>query len=270
MGNLFCGGLGYLYVGRPRLAFVLLSFPYVSAALIGWSRLVLIPAAYYAFCFLYLAAAIFFPVHAAVIAVRNKNASGKKYNRWWIYVLWTTAWLTFSVLYLSYRAQLFGFEPFRVPNQSNLPTIEPDDFFMADTWRYKNHQPQLGEFVVYNIGSHTKYVKRLIGLPGDSIELRNGTLLRNGNIVAEPYLHAHDERRAYGRDMPPVKLGIDEYFVMGDFRDNSEDSRAMGPVRRNQLHGRAEYIWYSNSGGTIHWDRFGKSLLPEKTNQRKL
>jgi hypothetical protein len=60
----------------------------------------------------------------------------------------------------------------------------------------------------------------------------------------------------------PVLIGPDAVFVLGDFRDNSLDSRRWGPIPIFNLHGRAQYIWFSLAGGDIRWDRIGTSLLP--------
>jgi signal peptidase I len=81
-------------------------------------------------------------------------------------------------------------------------------------------------------------------------------LYRNGSPVPEPYLHSSLPRLTYGRDIAPVEIGPSEYFVLGDFRDNSRDSRMFGPVSGQQFVGRVELIGFSFGEGIVRWDRF--------------
>jgi signal peptidase I len=101
------------------------------------------------------------------------------------------------------------------------------------------------------------FIKRVIGLPGDTLELRNKKVLINGTPLEEPYVHflepAHDTgevtsfdvRERYG----PVKVPEDQYFVMGDNRDNSQDSRYWGFLPRHYVKGRALMIYWSFDSG---------------------
>lgn len=79
-------------------------------------------------------------------------------------------------------------------------------------------------------------IKRVIGLPGDTIELRDGAVYRNGNLVDEPYVHG--ARTPCLNQCAPLTLGPNQYFVMGDNRPNSMDSRSFGPVPGDRIIGR--------------------------------
>lgn len=99
----------------------------------------------------------------------------------------------------------------------------------------------------------TRYVKRIIGLPGDTIDYRDGVTYINGEPIEEPFLYP-EKSRAYraGRGEArcfPVEIPEGYYFVMGDHRDNSNDSRKMGLIRGDQLIGRARLIFWPPS----HW-----------------
>ena len=86
------------------------------------------------------------------------------------------------------------------------------------------------------------FVKRLIGLPGDTVSIEEGVVHINGQPLDEPYLDpAHTRRR---RSMEPVTLGEDEYFVLGDNRDSSNDSRSIGPIPRRMLVGRVRAVFF--------------------------
>jgi signal peptidase I len=203
-------------------------------------------------------------IHPAVIAVRNRRCPSLRYNRWWFYVSWivviglATSWPTL------HRSQVFGYEPFRTPTTSMSPTIEQGDLFMVDTWRYNHHLPAIGEIIVFERPDRpgVKYVKRIVGLSGNQIEGREGVLYRNGQAVSEPYTHELVYYHPNERDFGPTMVSPGTMFVLGDYRDNSLDSREWGPMPISQLHGRAQFIWLSAVGGSLHWNRVGISLKP--------
>lgn len=128
---------------------------------------------------------------------------------------------------------------------SMLCTLHSRD--IALVWRlpYLFRTPRRGEVVICHYpGRRMKrlpfwpqaFVKRVIGLPGDTLEWQEGTLLLNGEPLEEPYLDPRHCR--YARTRPPRTLGRDEYFVMGDNRDSSHDSRSVGPLCRRAIRGR--------------------------------
>jgi signal peptidase I len=103
-----------------------------------------------------------------------------------------------------------------------------------------------GDVVVFKHppGPEQDFIKRVIGLPGETIALRNGTLLVNGLPVDEPYL---DEEERYGRSFGPVRIAPDNYFLLGDNRSRSSDSREWGAAPHELIKGRAFMILFSTS-----------------------
>jgi signal peptidase I len=118
-----------------------------------------------------------------------------------------------------------------------------------------------GDIVVCDLGDGTLVVKRVVGVPGDTIETRGPQLVRNGSVVDEPYVSA--ERRYSTPDTGPLELSAGEFFVLGDNRGNSNDSRYVGPLTREQIFGRVEFIYFSSSSRGVNWERFPVLLAPE-------
>jgi signal peptidase I len=107
------------------------------------------------------------------------------------------------------------------------------------------------------------YIKRVAGVPGDVVEMRDKQLYRNGEKVVEPYIINTDPRIFPGRDnMSPRSIPEGHYFVMGDNRDGSADSREWGLVPRENIYGKAWIIYWSWDGWfkNVHWNRIGTLL----------
>ena len=118
----------------------------------------------------------------------------------------------------------FLFEPIRVDGSSMSDTLANKELMFTTKPEYLLGEPQLGDVVICKYPGRTEYfVKRLMGGPGDVIEIKRNVVYRNGEALDEPYLTP--ERNDDGFSMEPFSLGEGEYFVMGDNRDNSHDCR---------------------------------------------
>jgi signal peptidase I len=151
---------------------------------------------------------------------------------------------------------MFGAASYSTPSGSMMPTLQPGDTFVVDAWRYRNASPAFGDIVVCELDEGTLVIKRVVGVPGDTLELRGPRLVRNGNLVDEPYLNLDDAQSL--PSSPPLTLGANEFFVLGDYRGNSNDSRQRGPLGRERIFGRVEFIAYGRSG-----DRFSVVLASD-------
>ena len=117
-----------------------------------------------------------------------------------------------------------------------LPTLENGEFLVVNKLGYRLHQPLRGDIIVFQdpADAGRKLIKRIIGLPGETVEMADGTVLIDGQVLPEPYL---EDSGNYTR--APSVLPTDQYFVLGDNRNNSSDSRSWGTLPREDIVGRA-------------------------------
>ncbi len=125
----------------------------------------------------------------------------------------------------------------RFEGSSMRPTINNGDRLLIEG---DPGEIRRGDIVVhiYPKDQTKKYIKRIIGLPGETIEFRGGRVMISGEYLEEPYIDPELSRNVY--DRAPEKIGLDEYYVLGDNRDNSSDSRSWGTVPRAMIVGRVK------------------------------
>ena len=147
----------------------------------------------------------------------KKSVNVKKEIISWVLTLGTAVLIAFVI-------RTFLFEPIRVQGSSMCDTLSDGEIMLVTKPEYLLGNPTVGDVVICKYPGRTEYfVKRLMGAPGDVIEVRSDAVYRNGEKLEEPYLTP--DRNDDGFSMEPFVLGENEYFVMGDNRDNSHDSR---------------------------------------------
>jgi len=208
------------------------------------------------------------------------------------------------VLVFFFLVRAFLVEAFRIPTSSMEGTLLAGDFLLVNKAVYGAEipgvgmhlpafqDPQRGDVIVFHPPHDPEkhYVKRLVGLPGDTLEMQDKTLVVNGVMLEEPYARHSDPKgdamhpgmlwqREYLRDriMPgryrptrdnwgPIVVPPDRFFVLGDNRDNSEDSRYWGFVERERIKGRPWVVYYSSEPShlaglswfrDVRWERIG-------------
>ena len=145
--------------------------------------------------------------------------------------------------------RLWVAEPLRIVTESMEPTLTPGEHVLA--WKLPALEPVLarGDLVAFEHGPGPLYVKRVVGVGGDRVALRDGRLFVNGRAVREAYAAPDRIDSVY---FGPVVVPEGKVFVMGDNRGSSWDSRAFGPVARDDLRGRVVAVLWppSHVGGT--------------------
>lgn len=135
----------------------------------------------------------------------------------------------------------FVFEPVRVDGSSMLDTLHDGEIMFVTKPEYLLGDPNRGDVIICHYPDRDPYfVKRIIAVPGDTIEIKGTDVYVNGALTDEDYLSS--DRNRYSHTLAPLTLGPDEYFVMGDNRDNSNDSRAIGPITRDMIRGHVRFV----------------------------
>lgn len=154
----------------------------------------------------------------------------------WGSILRETVQVILPALILAFVVHLFLAQATVVYGQSMEPNLMQFQRLIVDKVSYRVHPPQRNDIVVLDLPEMDEMlVKRVVGLPGEVVEVRSGTVYVNGQPLDESFPH---DVTPY--DMEPITLGPLAYFVLGDNRSNSNDSRAFGPVRREDILGR---VW---------------------------
>lgn len=169
---------------------------------------------------------------------------------------WLAEWAVILVLVVAFTFVLRAYviQTFSIPSGSMLPTLQIGDRIVVDKLDFHIHR---GDIVVFRRPplerqDYADLVKRVIGLPGETISSQNGHVLIDGKVLREPWLPAVPNAYTGALNEPdphpqfnlpgPVKIPAGEYFVMGDNRTQSEDSRYFGPIPRSLIVGRAVLV----------------------------
>jgi signal peptidase I len=145
----------------------------------------------------------------------------------------------------------FLYQPVRVEGTSMLPRLEDHDRLFINKFVYHIESIQRGDVVVFHYprDPEKSYIKRVIGLPGDRIWIERGVVWLNGAPIAESYV---PERYRDARSMAEMVIPDDSYFMMGDHRSISSDSREFGPVERDLIYGKAVFVyWPAKDAGVV-------------------
>jgi len=151
---------------------------------------------------------------------------------------------------LAFIIRAFLITPFYIPSRSMEPTLYPGDRILVNRLAYRFGEPQRGDVLVfrYPLDPSRDYIKRVIAVGGDTIEARQNRIYVNGQALEESYVPPGVVYNDFG----PIKVPPNTYFMMGDNRNISADSRVWGPLERKLIIGKAVFIfWPLNRLGFI-------------------
>ena len=155
-------------------------------------------------------------------------------------------------LAVSFFIITFLYQPVRVEGTSMMPRLGDQDRLFINKFVYHFEDIHRGDVVVFHYprDPQKSYIKRVIAMPGDELRIDDGRTYVNGRLLPEPYVPRkfHDSR-----SQDAIVILPDQYFVMGDHRSISSDSRDFGPVSRELIYGKAAFVyWPAEDMGVIH------------------
>ncbi|HVN97697.1 MAG TPA: signal peptidase I [Syntrophorhabdaceae bacterium] len=196
---------------------------------------------------------------------------------------WIESLLIAALIALFVRS--FIIQAYKIPSGSMEPTLLVGDHLLVNRLSYVVKvpyfdnvlftlgQPKRGDVIVFRYPENTNidFIKRVIATEGETVEVRDKVVYINGQKMSDPWGHFRDTPPIPREFAPkdnygPYRVPKDAYFAMGDNRDNSADSRFWGPVRKENLVGRALVIYFSWNSDTkdpfeyIRWSRFGRLI----------
>ena len=157
-------------------------------------------------------------------------------TRYWLRDLILSILLAFIVI-------VFLYQPVQVEGTSMMPHLVNHERIFINKFIYRFEPIQRGDIVVflYPLDPSKSYIKRVVGLPGEWLAIKDGQVLVNGKPLPEPYVPTgYLDRQTY----PPVHVEENHYFVLGDHRSSSNDSRVWGTVDRKYIYGKAVFVYW--------------------------
>lgn len=157
-------------------------------------------------------------------------------TRYWLRDLILSLLLAFIVI-------VFLYQPVQVEGTSMMPRLENHERIFINKFVYRFEPIHRGDIVVfwYPLDPTKSYIKRVVGLPGETVSIRDGRVFLNSRALKEPYVPP-----AYldHQDFPSTVIDPDHYFVLGDHRESSNDSRVWGTVDRKYIYGKAVFVYW--------------------------
>lgn len=174
--------------------------------------------------------------------VNSENESGKSTSDKWKNLFSNILWIAGVLLAVILIVEFVG-QRTKVDGRSMEPMLQDGDQLIVDKISYRFRDPERFDIIIFpyhgNGSKKTYYIKRIIGLPGETIQIVDGKIYIDGEVLEEDY--GKEVMEESGRASQPIVLGDDEYFVLGDNRNNSKDSRveSVGNIKRSDIIGRA-------------------------------
>jgi signal peptidase I len=160
-------------------------------------------------------------------------------------------------------------QAFHIPSISMMPSLLIGDHLLVNKQTYKKNSPKRGDIIIFDFPEDTSktFIRRVVGIGGDVIEIRNKQLYINGKQYSENYVMYADSKSLPKNSHPiddygPTAIPEDSFFVLGDNRNSSYDSRYWGFLTADKIKGKAATIYWSwdKANNRVRWDRIGKLI----------
>jgi len=159
--------------------------------------------------------------------------------------IFQTAFISLAIFLFIY---VFLVQPHRVKGESMSPNFEDGELLLTEKVTYRLGEVKRGDVVVFEapVGRKVDFIKRVIGLPGETVSVKDGNVYINGSKLTEKYVNVQTQGEEERR------LAPDEYFVFGDNRRASSDSRVFGPIKKTVIRGRVLFVYWPIIKTTIY------------------
>lgn len=262
-------GLGHIYAGNAKKGIFLYFIPQSILAAICMGLLVKFPNKIgLVLTLLLLVGFYIFCIADAVRVSKPKIISYnlKKYNRWYVYLLcWILSVFIFQPL-LGSAIKNHIVQAYKIPSGAMLPTLQIGDHILTKKKYLIGDSIHRGDIVTFPFPKDPSkvFIKRVIGLGGEKFEMKEKQVFINNMPLAEPYVQHTDNRIVPAAQMPrdnfgPIDIPDDSLFVMGDNRDESNDSRFWGFIKKSSVTGKAISVYWSwdKRNTKVRWARIG-------------
>jgi len=257
--SLMMPGLGHMYVADIKKGMLIVAAQLSIITLLAFFGAL---STFYGILTLILSTIIIYGyalVSAFKLAKSTKHCQLKAYNRWYYYVLTFITITCVTGYVFTNKQQYLGYATYQVPSNSMSPTIKPGDFITVDT---KANNINAGDVIVFYAPhdnplnrQRTIYIKRVVALGKDTIAIKNGVVERNQQSESILQVATQLRQEDYSNTMAIQTLADHTLFTLGDWRDNSRDSRNFGAIAKADVIGKATYIWFAND-----YQRIGREI----------
>lgn len=270
--SLLLPGLGQVYNGQPKKALIFFALLLFFPLLFGLTRGTTFFYGLLSLLIIQIALRIYIIIDGVKNAKRQKDYILKPYNTWYYHLIIAIGMLAILMIYDI--STVLGTQTFKIPTNSNNPTIQLDDWLVADMRAYKNSEPNYGDIVVYSGPDGHIYTFRVVGIPNDKIELIDNIVSINGKPSKATFIKdtTNDEMPVseFEEELPnghkhliyklkvpydSTKTNIkniivpaDSYYLLGDNRDYAADSRYEGFISKDRIKGRIIYSYWGQTG----------------------
>ena len=277
--SLLTPGLGQVYNGQLVKGIIIFLFPHAIPFIFEFTHWFTFFIGLISFLLIQVAVHLYIIIDSIITAFHRKDYMLKVYNHWIVYSLAVVIMLVSVPIFYSTFSNI-GIEAYVVSTDSNRPTLQIDDFIIADMKTYDDNQIEYGDIVVFDSPLGDKYISRVIGLPDDEIEIKDSVIKVNGRILRTTFVcntmlgdyqviedeeelpngRKHKIYRKNARYHTPyicdekISLPANCYYLLSDNRDVGIDSKDFGYIRRHNILGKVVYCYFSISFGRIGID----------------